>query len=108
MLKIGESWGFRFVESFCWVRKSTNNRLKVEPSKFFNKAKLTMLVLRKDGDIELRHQRNPDCIYDFVKPKSEEDLREKKPDFVYDVIETLLPTASYNPETKKGDQLIEL
>ena len=24
----------------------------------------------QDGEIELRHQRNPDCVYDFVKPRT--------------------------------------
>lgn len=23
----------------------------------------------QEGDVELRHQRNPDCVFDFSKPK---------------------------------------
>jgi len=41
------------------------------------------------GDIELRHQRNPDVKFDFVRKG-----REKTP-YIFDVIETLLPTAKY-------------
>lgn len=43
------------------------------------------------GDIELRHQRNPDVKFDFVRKG-----RERLP-FVFDIIETLLPTAKYAP-----------
>lgn len=32
------------------------------------------MVCRQEGDIELRHQRNPDCEFDFVKPIVEGDL----------------------------------
>ncbi len=35
------------------------------------------------------------------------DLTEDKPDFAYHVIETLLPTANYNEEEKRG-KMIEM
>ena len=34
-------------------------------------------------------------------------MEEEKPDFLYKIIETLLPTACYNDQTKKG-KLLEL
>ena len=73
MLRIAEKWGFHYVENFCWIKKNVSNKFVKEPYTYFNKSKLTMLVLRKDGDIELRHQRNPDCVFDFVKPRENND-----------------------------------
>ena len=47
----------------------------------------------------MRHQRNPDVVFDFVR--EDKGLTEDKPEFIYKVIETLLPTAKYEPSTKQ-------
>lgn len=56
------------------------------------------------SNIELRHQRNPDVVFDYVR--EDKLLNEDKPQFVYQIIETLLPTANYDEKT--GIKLLEL
>lgn len=77
--------------------------------------------------MELRHQRNPDCVFDFIKPmlpgmskyiyiifqstdmQSTGESTESKPSFIYHVIETMLPGATYHPETNPdGKGLLQL
>ncbi|CAG8445242.1 11759_t:CDS:2 [Ambispora leptoticha] len=108
ILQMAESWNFRYVENFCWIKKNINNQFAKLPSRYFNKSKLSLLVFRKEGDIEIRHQRNPDCVFDFIKPCSEGMLTEQKPPIIYDVIETMLPGAVYSDQNKKPDRLLEL
>ncbi|KAI8077251.1 uncharacterized protein B0P05DRAFT_544195 [Gilbertella persicaria] len=102
-------WGFKYVENFCWIKKNVNNQIATSPYTYFNKSKLSLLIFRKEGEIELRHQRNPDCVFDFIRPHLPDQVTEKKPPFMYKVIETLLPNAVYNAETNPhGGKLIEL
>ena len=56
--------------------------------------------------MQLRHQRNPDVIFDFVLP-GEKYLTDDKPVQVYDIIETLLPEAVYKDEKNPG-KLLEM
>ena len=88
-----EHLGFKYVENLCWIRRSLGNKIMKEVPDtsgghglLFYKSKMTLLILRKDPNnlCKLRHQRNPDCIIDFVGPGRMPDGR------VYDVIETLL------------------
>ncbi|CAG8435313.1 5548_t:CDS:2 [Diversispora eburnea] len=99
IVQIAEKWNFRYVENFCWIKKHVNNQISREPYRYFNKSKLSLLIFRK-----LRHQRNPDCIFDFIKPGNSET----KPRVIYEVIETLLPQACYSEKNNKGDKLLEL
>ncbi|CAO3697952.1 unnamed protein product [Rhizopus stolonifer] len=106
---ITAKWGFKYVENFCWIKKDVNNQIHKSHYRYFNKSKLSLLIFRKEGDIELRHQRNPDCVFDFIRPKLPDEISEKKPPFMYSVIETLLPNANYHPEKNPGgERLIEL
>jgi hypothetical protein len=60
------------------------------------------------GDMELRHQRNPDVVeYPSLDIKDDvEGMRPEKPmDYVYNMIETLLPEANFNSSTGKGRML---
>jgi hypothetical protein len=50
VLLVCESWGFHYVENFCWVRFNVNNMVAREPSMYFNKSHLTLLMLRKVHD----------------------------------------------------------
>lgn len=54
---------------------------------------MTCLIFRRDGDIEMRHQRSADCEFDFIKPAHPRALTEEKPLFLYEVVEALLPQA---------------
>jgi hypothetical protein len=68
MLQVMSQWGFRYVENIAWIKKNLNNTIACSPYTYFNKSKATCLIFRKEGDLELRHQRNPDCEFDFIKP----------------------------------------
>ncbi|ORX95161.1 hypothetical protein K493DRAFT_315148 [Basidiobolus meristosporus CBS 931.73] len=108
IVQIADKWGFKYVENFCWIKKNINNQIACQPSAYFRKSKLSLLIFRKEGDIELRHQRNPDCVFDFIKPLQEDEVSERKPEFIYDVIETMLPTALYSEEYPNGERMLEL
>ncbi|KAJ1561643.1 hypothetical protein HK096_003893 [Nowakowskiella sp. JEL0078] len=110
ILKIAENqWKFRYVENFAWIKLKYNNTIARQESRFFAKSKTTCLIFRMEGDIEMRHQRSPDCEFDFIKPKTKGYLSEEKPEFIYEVIQTLLPQAGYNPEKNSvGSGLLEL
>ena len=41
--------------------------------------------------LELRHQRNPDALFDIVNPEGTDELEETTMNKIYDTIETLLP-----------------
>lgn len=83
---------FKYVENLCWIQRDLGNRLVKDPGFLFNKSKMTLLILRRDPNnrCKLRHQRNPDCIFDFIGPRRMPDGR------VYDVIETLLDGTRLN------------
>ncbi|CAO3587848.1 unnamed protein product [Absidia cylindrospora] len=109
LVRITKDWGFKYVENFCWIKKNINNHIARQPFEYFSKSKLSLLIFRKEGEIELRHQRNPDCVFDFIKPMLPGEISEAKPAFMYHIIETLLPQAVYHPESNpNGDKLMEL
>ncbi|KAG9285337.1 hypothetical protein G9A89_010812 [Geosiphon pyriformis] len=129
ILQIAEKWGFRYVENFCWIKKNINNQFARLPYRYFNKSKLSLLVFRKkhqEGEIEIRHQRNADCVFDFIKPhvsgnffssnsengvsyiKFSFKFSPSKPRVVHEVIETMLPGAAYSERNNKADKLLEL
>lgn len=122
---------FTYVENLVWVKHTVNNQSLIQPYTYFNKSKSTLLLFKRGtGPLELRHQRNPDVVFDYVRDFkgmisdiqyiyiSDIDLHfsqikrqklgptEVKPDFVYNTIETLLPTAQYSPSD--GFHLLEL
>ncbi|KAI8067162.1 hypothetical protein BC940DRAFT_333741 [Gongronella butleri] len=111
LVRLTKTWGFKYVENFCWIKKRINNQIARDPYRYVNKSKLSLLIFRKENDntTDLRHQRNPDCLFDFVQPLDPDEISEHKPDFIYTVIETLLPTAIYHPdENPHGERLLEL
>ncbi|KAI9503952.1 hypothetical protein BX070DRAFT_223172 [Coemansia spiralis] len=109
MCEIAEKhWGLKYVENFCWVRQQTNNHIARLPSSYFRRSKVTLLIFRREGDLEMRHQRSPDSVFDFVKPRMSGDLNDRKPDFAYTVIETLLPRALCSDELAEPDRLLQL
>eukprot|EP00002_Diphylleia_rotans_P033527 TRINITY_DN7139_c0_g1_i1.p1 TRINITY_DN7139_c0_g1~~TRINITY_DN7139_c0_g1_i1.p1 ORF type:complete len:416 (-),score=75.02 TRINITY_DN7139_c0_g1_i1:133-1380(-) len=105
--------GFNVVENLAWIRMEPNNRPVQEPSPYFARSKTTLYFFRKvvppasqgGKPLELRHQRNSDIIFDLARRRT--GLTYPKPDSVYDIIETLLPTANYNPESGTG-RLLEI
>eukprot|EP00923_Selenidium_pygospionis_P002974 GHVN01004562.1.p1 GENE.GHVN01004562.1~~GHVN01004562.1.p1 ORF type:complete len:309 (+),score=43.25 GHVN01004562.1:1139-2065(+) len=99
-----EKWGMRYVENICWIKKGWNNKIVKEETAVLISSKKTLLVFRKEGELDIRHQRSPDCVFDFVKQDDGKHSNEKKPEVVYSIIETMLPV-----ETKKtGFKYLEL
>ncbi|CAO3646137.1 unnamed protein product [Cunninghamella blakesleeana] len=108
-VRMAQGWGFKYVENFCWIQKNLNNQISKRPSAYVRKSKLTLLMFKKDGLLEIRHQRNPDCIFDFVRPPVPGELTETKPAFVYKLMETLLPCTDYHPiKNPNGGRCLEL
>ncbi|KAJ2008723.1 hypothetical protein H4R26_000042 [Coemansia thaxteri] len=101
-------WGLKYVENFCWVRQQTNNHIAKLPSSYFRRSKVTLLIFRREGDLEMRHQRSPDSVFDFTKPPMAGDLNDRKPEFAYTVIETLLPRALCTAELPEPNRLVQL
>jgi hypothetical protein len=64
-----EKQNFVYVENFAWVKKNANNQPIAENSRFFRRSKITLFIFRKASNqhVELRHQRNPDVYYDFLR-----------------------------------------
>lgn len=103
-----KNWSMRYVENFCWIQKNVNNKIIRDKSRHFNISKTTLLIFRKEGDIDIRHQRSPDCVFDFARPWKEGALTGGKPEFMYQVIETLLPQAVWSADNSEGERLLEL
>ena len=102
------TFGFKYVENLVWVRQDINNKVLQEDAAYFRRSKSTLLMCRKASNkhVELRHQRSPDVVFDFVRKLPGTDM-EEPPVAVYDMIETLLPTALYDSKTNRG-RLLEL
>ncbi|KAJ2799635.1 hypothetical protein H4R21_003482 [Coemansia helicoidea] len=103
-----QQWGLKYVENFCWVLHQTNNHIARLESAYFRRSKVTLLIFRRPGDLEMRHQRSPDSVFDFIKPRVPGDLNDRKPDFAYTVIETLLPRALCSEDEPEPDRLLQL
>lgn len=97
-------WNLKYVENICWVKKRNDNKFVVDEGRFLCTSKQTLLIFRKEGEIELKHQRNPDCVFDFVQ-KDYNCLIQKKPEYIYEIIETLLPESRCQ---EKHNMLLEL
>lgn len=82
-------WGFSYVENLVWVKQNIDYTVANQPYHVFNKSTVTLLMFKKGDKVNIRHQRNPDVVFDVVKRGKY--LSEEKPMFVYNIIETLLP-----------------
>lgn len=93
---LAEEWGFEYVDNVIWVKLDVNNKFVLEDcarNPFFAKSKVHLFIFRKDNDatrrLQIRHQRNADVIFDFIR----EDPREKPREYAYRVVETLVPSS---------------
>lgn len=80
-----------------------------EESTFLRKSKKTLLMFRRlqkknQNPLELRHQRTCDVCFDF---KDQNTANYKPNDYIYKLIETLLPKSMVDEE-KKHLRMIEL
>lgn len=63
--EICTAWGFKYVENVVWMKQRIDFEPHIESSTYFNKRKMTLHIWRKGGkDLDLRHQRNPDIVFD--------------------------------------------
>eukprot|EP01080_Neovahlkampfia_damariscottae_P002828 gene2828-4235_t len=85
-----EKLNFVYVENMVWVKKEMNNSFSKNEYKFTKKSKRTLFIFKKDNELtkklDIRHQRNPDTVFDFCEPI----------EFVFSIIETLLFTSKQN------------
>ena len=84
---------FVYVENLTWVQLSPNNSISQRSSPCIRRGHHTLYIFRKASEktkeIELKHQRSPDVVFDFMRVDERGNLR--PPKAVYDSIETLLP-----------------
>eukprot|EP00884_Botryococcus_braunii_P022634 jgi/Botrbrau1/9054/Bobra.0376s0028.1 len=88
-----DSWGYSYVENLTWVYLAANNTILTVEAPYAQRSHLTLFIFRREGegrDIELRHQRNPDVIFDCLRHV--EGQGQANPEEVFLTIETLLPT----------------
>ena len=89
IIKIMKDFEFEYVDSMCWVKQNLNQTFSTTHSELFPKAKLSLFIFRKMNaltkEIDLKHQRNPDVVFDFEK-----DNPRERPPIVFHIIETLL------------------
>jgi hypothetical protein len=85
-----EKINFIYVENMVWVKKELNNQYSKDPYFFTKKSKRTLFIFKKNNEetkkLDIRHQRNPDTVFDFKEPV----------EFVYSIVETLLFTSKQN------------
>lgn len=85
-------WNYCYVENLTWVQLKPNNRVVQECSDGFCRSHLTLFIFRRENegkDIDLRHQRNPDVVVDFLRGPC--GAHGHTPLETYTTIETLLP-----------------
>jgi N6-adenosine-specific RNA methylase IME4 len=87
LFDFAHSFGFKYCENICWIRMTLENKLATKQSTWVNECKTSCFVFRKfkDSEMELRHQRNSDCIFDWERADG------SKPAQVFSIVETLLP-----------------
>jgi hypothetical protein len=65
-----QSWKYVYVENLTWVQMTPANRFLRVPYSKFSTSHRTLLIFRRvvpEGKaIELRHQRTPDVVVDYV------------------------------------------
>lgn len=80
--------GYAYIENLTWVWKLPNNTIYREKYEYSRKSHLTLYMFRavdRSKNIELRHQRSPDVVFDYRKS------RHSCPKETYTTLETLLP-----------------
>ncbi|GIL58616.1 hypothetical protein Vafri_13634 [Volvox africanus] len=88
------SWGYVYVENLTWVHLTPANAIATsQHGRHFRRSHSTLLIFRREGegrDIELRHQRNPDVVFDCIRTLPDGSGWDI-PSEVLTTIETMLP-----------------
>lgn len=99
-VKLFSKWNFTYVENLVWIKQNIDLTVAKQPYYIFNKSKTSLLIFRKGDKLNLRHQRNPDVVFDIIKRGKY--LTEDKPLSVYKIIETILPEGNYKSDKEPG------
>ncbi|KAG2486878.1 hypothetical protein HYH03_014472 [Edaphochlamys debaryana] len=93
--RVMAAWGYAYIENLTWVHLNPANGIAKQHGRFFKRSHTTLLMFRKEGegrDIELRHQRSPDVVFDCVRSLPG-GAGWQVPGEVMTTVETMLPTA---------------
>lgn len=107
----------KYVENLVWIKLTKNTEAKIKTenpfnindifhkgnSEYFTNSHMTLLMFKKEKNnavkIELRHQRTSDVVFDIYDKES--NVNYSPNEFIYKMIEILLPKANI-PEDPKG------
>ncbi|KAK8815465.1 hypothetical protein WA158_003677 [Blastocystis sp. Blastoise] len=113
ILLIMEKKNFYYVENVNWMDKEPNNVFhSSDSSTLFRSGKRTMLLFRRGKrrnfssaveflPLQLRHQRTTD-VYIGSKPQEQYKQYSNGIEFIYGLIETLLPEGNFSEITNRG------
>ena len=90
------AWGFYYVESLAWVWVGLDGDVLALPAPVTGRAHATLMIYRKGAEeVELRHQRSPDVVFDCVVGGGGGGGGPVAvPPEAYSAIETMLPQAA--------------
>lgn len=102
-IQVASKWGFTYVENLIWVKQNVNHTISdvLGAQTFFASSKISLLIFKKGSGFAIKHQRNPDIIFDYIRHENKY-LTLDKPKYAYTIAETLLPEACYNENTGQG------
>jgi hypothetical protein len=87
-------WGFHYVENLTWVVLGAHHGALAAPSPLAARSHLTLMIYRRAGeDVDLRHQRSPDVVFDTVR-RCRAAPGYETPPAAWAAIETMLPGAT--------------
>ncbi|EAS04360.2 hypothetical protein TTHERM_00301770 (macronuclear) [Tetrahymena thermophila SB210] len=104
----------KFVMNNLDILKSTdiNNLFLRNNYPYFKKTRHTLLMFRRIGDknqkLELRHQRTSDVVFEVTDEQDPSKVDTMMKEYVYQMIETLLPKAQFIPGVDKHLKMMEL
>ena len=117
----------KYVENLVWIKLSKkqldDNAYQGEKqyynldsifyqgkSNFFSNSHMTLLFFRKEkkenDHLELKHQRTNDAVFDYMDENDNKNYTPNK--FVYKMIETLLPKATFRGNKGEKMKLLEI
>ena len=114
----------KYVENLVWVKLEKKIETNTNPenpfdindifhkgnSEYFTNSHMTLLMFKKEKNpnvkIELRHQRTSDVVFDIYD--KERNVNYSPNEFIYKMIEILLPKANISEEPKGELKMLEI
>ena len=119
-----ENSTIKYVENLVWVKLEKKIETNTNPenpfdindifhkgnSEYFTNSHMTLLMFKKEKNpnvkIELRHQRTSDVVFDIYD--KERNVNYSPNEFIYKMIEILLPKANISEEPKGELKMLEI